>query len=425
MRTFTISDNSRAAAHAMDANDSLGKYRDEFYFPNNHGNQASLYFAGHSLGLQPKKARDYVNAELDTWATYAVDGHFYPEKPWLHSIDYLNAAYANLLGASEEEVILMNGLTVNVHLMLVSFYRPTKQRNKILIEANSFPSDNYAVQSQIRFHGFDPKEALVEIQPEPESLVIDPASILHQIEEHKDSLALVFLGNANYLSGQAFDMAEIVRAAHKYDIVVGFDLAHGAGNLLLELGNTGTDFAVWCTYKYLNSGPGSLSGCYINKQHLSDPAIPRFEGWWGTDKSQRFQMKPEFDAVQRATDWQLCNPPVLMQAAMRASVDLFTEATMPALRAKGDLLTSYLEFLLLQRLKHRCIMVTPPLPHRGSMLCFRLPGYGKELITALRSKGVTIDFREPDIFRIAPAPLYNSFEDVFGVVEIIEGLITS
>jgi kynureninase len=373
-------------ARAQDAADPLAPLRAEFLFPET----GTLYFAGHSLGLQPRRARELVLTELDDWGRYAVEGHFAARSPWVSYHELLTASTARLVGALPQEVVVMNTLTVNLHLMLVSFYQPRPGKHRLLIEAGAFPSDQYAVASQARFHGFP--DAVLESD--------DP---LRELAE-RDDIALALIGNANYLTGHARDQRALVRAAQAKGARIGFDLAHGAGNLALTLHEDGPDFAVWCNYKYLNAGPGGLGGVFVHERHAA-AALPRFEGWWGHDKTRRFEMGPRFSPIAGAEAWQLSNPPILQLAALRASMELFDRAGMPALRRKGDRLTAYLEWLL-----RRCgaEVLTPR--ERASMLTvrFRKPG----LVPALARRGAIVDLRPPDIVRITPAPLYNSFEDV-------------
>ena len=373
-------------AQAEDAADELRSLRAEFLFPES----GPLYFAGHSLGLQPRRAREYVLQEVEDWERLAVDGHFAARNPWVGYHELLTAATARLVGALPHEVVVMNTLSVNLHLMMVSFYRPRPGKHRLLIEKGAFPSDQYAVASQARFHGF--ADAVLESE--------DPLRTLRE----RDDVALVLIGNVNYVSGRAYDMRALVRAAHEKDALIGFDLAHGAGNLVLSLHDDAPDFAVWCNYKYLNAGPGGLGGVFVHERH-ADAQLPRFEGWWGHDKAHRFEMGPRFSAIRGAEAWQLSNPPILQLAALRASMELFDRAGMPALRRKGDLLTGYLEWLL----RLRGVPVLTP-PERGSMLTARFPKAGLDL--ELAKGGAVVDLRPPDIVRITPAPLYNSFEDV-------------
>ncbi|MGZ5619168.1 MAG: kynureninase [Usitatibacter sp.] len=371
-------------ARAQDAADELAPLRAEFLFPES----GPLYFAGHSLGLQPRRAREAVLQELDDWARLGVEGHFAARNPWVSYHELLTASTARLVGALPHEVVVMNTLSVNLHLMMVSFYRPTAKRFRILIERGAFPSDRYAVSSQARFHGH------------PESAVVESDEPLDEIS---DEIALVLIGNPNYLTGRAYDVAALAKAAHAHGALLGVDLAHGAGNLELHLHDDGPDFAVWCNYKYLNAGPGGLGGVFVHERHHREK-LPRFEGWWGHDKARRFEMEPRFAPIPGAEAWQLSNPPILQLAALRASMELFDRATMPALRRKGDDLTAYLEWLL----RRIGIEVLTP-ARRGSMLTVRA---SRELVAALAERGAMVDFRPPDIVRITPAPLYNSFADV-------------
>ncbi len=415
MAEFSQEHDSLQAAQRFDLDDPLRAFRDEFHIP------PQLYFAGHSLGLMPKRTREYVDLELEEWARLGVDGHFMAKHPWLPYHENVTENLAHIVGARPNEVVAMNSLTTNLHLMMASFYRPTQARFKILIENNAFPSDRYAVDSQARFHGFDPVRAVVELKPrspaDVPAMTVETEAILKQIHALGDSLAVVMLGNCNYLSGQAFDMAAIVKAAKKVGAHVGFNLAHGAGNLPLKLHDDGVDFAVWCSYKYLNAGPGAIAGVFVHERYLKDKNIPRLAGWWGHNKNSRFEMGPKFDPIPTVEAWQLSNPPILQLAALRASVETFAKATMPALCRKSERLTGYFEWLLKRHLGEKLDIVTPR--ERGAMLCVRIPGVGRAIEPKLREKGAIIDFREPDIFRITPAPLYNSFEDVYRLVAVL------
>ena len=417
--------NQAEGAKKLDEEDSLKSFRDLFAIPKIEGTENNqLYFAGHSLGLMPKTAKTFINEELDEWARLGVEGHFKARHPWLPYHENLTNQMAKIVGGKASEVVVMNTLTVNLHLMMVSFYRPTKKRFKILIENNTFPSDQYAVDSQAKFHGFDPKEAIIELTPNSSGMTVDTESILDTIEKNKDSLALVMLGNSNYLSGQSFDFEKITQKAHEYDIPVGFNLAHGAGNLLLNLHDWDVDFAVWCSYKYLNSGPGGLAGAFVHEKHHGKENIPRFEGWWGHNKEERFLMGRTFNPINSVEAWQLSNPPIFQMASLMASLEIFDKATMPALRKKGDLLTAYLEYLVLENCGEFCEIITPGLVEgqqtRGSMLCIRMKKDPKKLVKEFVNNGVICDFREPDILRMTPIPLYNNFTDVYKLVEIIK-----
>ena len=413
-------ENTLDFARAMDAKDPLGSFRSEFLFPPSPKGGAATYLCGNSLGLQPKNVRKYIEDELDDWARWGVEGHLEARHPWLPYHEFLTASVARIVGGLPHEVVVMNTLTVNLHLMMVSFYRPTQQRFRILCEATAFPSDQYAVASQARFHGFDPREAILELKPREGESTLRPEDILETIEREGDSIALVMLGNVNYLTGQYFDIPTITKAAHDKGCVVGWDLAHGAGNLLLKLHDWNVDFAVWCSYKYLNGGPGTLAGAFVHERHAHDNTLPRFAGWWGHDKTRRFEMRPEFQAIPGAEGWQLSNPPIFQLAALRASFELFDRATMPALRAKGDLLSSYLLWRL-DELNSPDVTVTTPrdVKQRGNQLSLRVKN-GKALVESLSAAGVICDFREPDIIRVAPAPLYNRFQDVHAFIEVMK-----
>ncbi len=412
-----------AHAQELDRQDPLKSFRQEFIFPDVSSKDGPLYFAGHSLGLMPKKAKDYINEELQAWGQYGVEGHFEGAHPWLPYHENITGSFSRLVGAKESEVVAMNSLTVNLHLMMVSFYRPTKTKYKILIENNTFPSDKYAVDSQSRFHGFDPSTTVVELKPRPNEIHIREEDLIAQIESLGDSLSLVLLGNCNYLSGQCFDFKNVTAAAHKVGALAGFNLAHGAGNLRLELHNWDVDFAVWCSYKYLNSGPGGIAGAFIHEKHLGPQNLPRFEGWWGQNKKNRFKMGPQFEAIPTVEAWQLSNPPIFQLASLRASMELFDQATMKTLREKGDKLTNYFEKLVETELKSEVSIVTPESPNRGSMLCLRFKNSPQKWTQTLRERGVFVDFREPDIIRATPVPLYNSFEDVFKLVQTFKEVI--
>ena len=403
-------------AQALDREDPLHPLRQEFYLP------APLYFAGHSLGPQPRKVQSFIQQELETWAQRGVSGHFAASRHcWLDYNSLILGPLARLVGARESEVVAMNALTTNLHLMLVSFYRPTSRRYKILIENNTFPSDKYAVDSQARCHGLDPKQAVVELSPGPDNLTVPAQQVLDAIAEHGDSLACVMLGNCNYLSGQCFDMEAIAKRAHEVGATVGFNLAHGMGNLRLQLHQWQVDFAVWCSYKYLNGGPGAIAGAFIHERHHGNPEIPRFEGWWGNRQEGRFAMESKFDPSPNAQAWQVSNPPILQLAALRSSLELFERATLDALLAKSQHLTGHLEQLLKHYCGDLCTVVTPAPPARGAMLSLRFHHSPQEVEARLRERGAVVDFRSPDIIRIAPAPLYNSYSDVFQLVQLIGG----
>jgi kynureninase len=374
-------------ARAQDAADELAWMRGEYLFPDT----GTLYFAGHSLGLQPRRTREYVDVELTDWKKFAVEGHFHARNPWVSYHELLTPATARLVGALPHEVVVMNSLSVNLHLLMVSFYRPTPKRKYLLVEKGAFPSDQYAVASQARFHGH------------PDA-VLETAEPLQTIEERGEEIALALIGTPNYLTGRVYPVRELVAAARAKGCVIGLDLAHGAGNLELSLHDDGPDFAAWCSYKYLNGGPGGAAGVFVHERH-AQAKLPRFEGWWGHDKAKRFEMAREFTPNHGAEAWQLSNAPVLAMAALRASMELFDKAGMKALVKKRDRLTGYLEFVL----RKRGLEITTP-KERGAMLTLR---GSKEMVTRLHERGVIVDFRHPDVVRITPAPSYNSFEDVY------------
>jgi kynureninase len=403
-------------AIAMDERDPLKGFRERFLFPKLAGGNC-VYLCGHSLGLQPKTAAAYIEEELKDWADLGVEGHFHAKNPWMPYHRLLTEQTAELVGAKPLEVVVMNSLTVNLHLMMVSFYRPTRERHKIVVERGAFPSDQYAVKSQIHFHGFDPATSLIELTPRPGESCLRHEDIASLIESAGDHIALIMLGGVNYATGQAFDMERITRLGHARGCVVGFDLAHAAGNLLLKLHDWGPDFAVWCSYKYLNGGPGCVAGCFVHARHARAWDLPRFAGWWGHDEPSRFEMGPEFRAMSGADGWQLSNPSIVSLAVLRASMEVFREAGMERLRAKSVSLTSYLEFLLNHKASQNFSIITPHEKEgRGAQLSIRVSQNGRALCQRLAQAGIVGDWREPDTFRVAPVPLYNSYQDVFRFV---------
>jgi kynureninase len=354
-----------------------------------------------------------------------VEGHFEGKNPWFTYHRLLTQQTAELVGAEPLEVVIMNSLTVNLHLMMVSFYRPTADRPKILVEGGAFPSDQYAVKAQIRFHGFDPSSSLIELRPRPDEACLREEDIHAAIEREGNSIALILLGGVNYVTGQALDMGAVTEAGHKKGCIVGFDLAHAVGNIPLRLHDWGSDFAVWCNYKYLNGGPGCAGGCFIHQRHARAWDVPRFAGWWGHDEKTRFRMGPEFDPMEGAEGWQLSNPPILALAALRASLDIFSEVGMERLRAKSVALTGYAEFLLREQRSSKFSILTPAEPgRRGAQLSLRVPQHGRSICDKLAGQGITGDWREPNIFRVAPVPLYNSYDDVFRFVEHFSSQLT-
>jgi kynureninase len=412
-------ENNLDFARGLDAKDPLAQYRDDFLFPRDKNGKACLYLCGNSLGLQPKKAREYVLAELEDWADLGVEGHWMARHPWLPYHEFLTEPMARIVGAKPEEVVVMNTLTVNLHLMMITFYRPTSKRHKIIIEGGAFPSDQYAVDSQVQLHNFAPPESVVEIKPRDGEKTLRTEDILETIAREGNSLALVLLGDVNYLTGQAFDLAKIAEAAHAAGANFGVNLAHGAGNLPLSLHDWNVDFGVWCGYKYLNGMAGTLAGCFIHEKHVTNRKLHRLTGWWGHNKEKRFEMGRQFDPIPTAEGWQLSNPPILPLAVLRASLELFDSASMPALREKSVLLTGYLEFLL-DQLPNYVSITTPRNPgERGCQLSLTVKGNPKNLVKTLADRNVICDFREPNIIRVAPTPLYNRFVDVFEFAQIL------
>jgi kynureninase len=400
-------------AAELDAQDPLRHFRERFSIPKN-----CLYLCGHSLGLQPKSVAAYVEQELRDWANLGVEGHFHARNPWVPYHRLLAGQTANLVGAELSEVVVMNSLTVNLHLMMASFYRPTRQRHKILVESGAFPSDQYAVKSQIRFHGFDPTASLLELNPRAGEGCLRDEDIIETIEREGAEIALVMLGGVHYATGQCFNLEEITRASRGQGCAVGFDLAHAVGNVPLRLHDCGPDFAVWCTYKYLNGGPGCVAGCFVHERHARAGDLPRLAGWWGHDEAIRFQMGGDFQPTAGAEGWQLSNPPILALAPLRASMEIFEEAGIERLRAKSVALTGYMEFLLDQLASSEFSVTTPRQPQRrGAQLSIRLRRDGRALCQKLVAEGVIGDWREPDIFRVAAVPLYNSFHDVYQFVQ--------
>ena len=430
--------NTLEYASNKDATDPLISWRDKFYFTMMN-NKKVIYFTGNSLGLQPKTTQNYIINELEDWATFGVEGHLHARKPWISYHEQFAAPVSKIVGANPNEIVIMNQLTVNLNLLLVSFYRPTKNRYKILCEAKAFPSDQYAIASQVKFHGFNPEDAIIEVAPRDGEHCIHNEDIIEAIEKNKNSIALIMIGGVNYYTGQVFNMKAITEAGQKAGAVVGFDLAHAAGNVKLQLHDWNVDFACWCTYKYLNSGPGSVGGVFIHEKNLNNPDIPRFAGWWGHDKATRFKMEKEFMPLETAEAWQMSNAPVLSMAAHRASIDIFEEVGMDALVLKAEKLTGYLEFIIddinkvilrdkssretdtfKKETKDGLLEIITPRDknQRACQISILAHGRGKELFDKLTSEGVIADWREPNVIRCAPVPLYNSFEDVyrFGVI---------
>ena len=413
----------KALAERLDREDPLGAFRERFHIPKRENGEDEIYFCGNSLGLQPKSARRYVEEVLEAWARMGARGHFEGDRPWLPYHEFATEKLARLIGALPSEVAAMNSLTANLHLLMVSFYRPTPERHKILIEAHAFPSDRYAVESQIRFHGFDPDGSLIQAETRQGESIIRMDDLLQLVDREGESIALILWPGVQFYTGQAFALEKIVEAGHRKGCAVGFDLAHAAGNLILNLHDSKADFAVWCSYKYLNAGPGSVAGCFVHERHARRFDLPRFAGWWGHDKSTRFAMPPRFNPLPGAEGWQLSNPPILSLAPLLASLDLFDAAGMEALRAKSEKLTGYLERLLIERCDDKVAILTPAQPaERGCQLSIRLQD-GKPIHEGLMAAGIACDWRGPDVIRLAPVPLYNRFGDVFDVVERLERML--
>jgi len=413
-----MNDQTVQRAESLDQKDPLSSFGLEFEIPKDAKGNKLIYLCGNSLGLQPKQTKEYISQELEHWAKWGVDGHTKGKNAWLPYHELLTHQMAQVVGAKDHEVVVMNTLTVNLHLMMVSFYQPTKSRHKIIIEADAFPSDRYAVESQIKFHGYDPEHSLLLWEPNPETGLCEQSELEALLNQHKDSVALIMLGNSNYYSGQVYPIKEITQLGHSYGAKVGFNLAHGAGNIICDLHDNGVDFAVWCTYKYLNSGPGSLGGVFVHERHRESYDLPRFTGWWGHNKETRFKMRDGFDPIAGAEGWQLSNPPILSMAAIRASLDIFDRAGIHKIREKSIQLTAYLAELLSTLNIDKIRIMTPLDPeHRGAQLSLQLKDSDRSLHDALTHLGVVSDWREPDVIRVAPAPLYNSYRDIYDFVQ--------
>ena len=408
----------------MDTNDAFYGFRDRFHFPESINRVEPIYFTGNSLGLMPKKARLYVDQELEDWARLGVAAHMAARHPWLPYHEFLTEQMARIIGAKPIETVVMNSLTVNLHLMMVSFYRPTSERYKVVIEKGAFPSDQYAVESQIKCHGREPRETLIEFSPREGEFTLRTEDIVETIEREGKHVATVLLGGVNYYTGQAFDMKTVADAAHRVGATVGFDLAHAVGNLELQMHDWDADFAVWCSYKYLNGGPGAVGGAFVHERHAESFDLCRLAGWWGHDKESRFQMGPEFKPIPGAEGWQVSNPPILQMAALRASLEIFDEVGMSALREKSERLTGYLESLVNGIGDDRLSILTPSDPaQRGCQLSIKIRDNDKSVHDRLVARGVSADWREPGVIRVAPAPLYNSFADAFRFTEILKSCL--
>ncbi|MBK8112800.1 MAG: kynureninase [Saprospiraceae bacterium] len=418
---MTLYSNDRNYAITQDENDDLKQFRHQFLFPKQQNGDPYLYFCGNSLGLQPTNTKDAILQELNDWGQFGVEGHFHAKNPWMPYHEQLTASMARVVGAKDSEVVVMNTLTVNLHLMMVSFYQPSPTRYKILIEHDAFPSDRYAVASQIRYHGFHVEDSLIALKARPGEYCLRMEDIEEIIQEQGEAIALVMLGNTNYYTGQYFDMAHITQLAHAKGCKVGFDCAHGAGNVPLNLHEAGPDFAVWCTYKYLNSGPGSVGAAFVHERHADKPSLPRFEGWWGHNKQTRFIMRDDFEPIYGVEAWQLSNPPILSLAAIKASLEIFEAAGIENLRNKSKKLTAYFETLIKEIPGDDISIITPSDPdQRGAQLSIRVKNADKSLYHDLSERGVIADWREPDVIRVAPVPLYNSYTDVYDFVQILK-----
>ena len=417
--------NSIEFATKLDEQDPLKDFRSKFYIP--IVNEAeSIYFIGNSLGLQPKITQDYILTELENWANFGVEGYFHGRQPWLNFHEKFPSLLGPIVGALPDEIVVMNNLTVNLHLMMATFYQPTSTRYKIICEAKAFPSDQYVFESQVRLKGYNPADAIIEVAPAKSSNIIETNDILAAIEQHKDSVALVLFSGINYYNGQVFDIKAITAAAHKAGAFCGFDLAHAVGNIELYLHDWEVDFACWCTYKYLNSGPGGVAGAYIHQRYATDTTLPRLAGWWGYDKQTRFDMEKGFKAIPTAEGWQLSCTTVIKMAAHKAALDIFEEAGMQNIINKGQLLSSYLYFILEQinaKSATALIDIITPANAKGCQISMLINKNGKEIFEALKAHGILSDWREPNVIRVAPVPLYNSFTDVYNFGEILGKLV--
>lgn len=411
-----------AYAQSQDQADPLLPFREQFHFPQHNGENVR-YFCGNSLGLEPKGVKPLMEKELEDWAKYGVEGHFNAAHPWFSYHHFFSERLSKIVGAKKDEVVAMNTLTVNLHILMHSFYRPQGARYKILMEAGAFPSDQYAIETQVRMHGFDPFDAIIEIAPREDAYIIEEEDILEAIAKAGDSLALVMIGGVNYYTGQFFDLKKITAAAHQVGAYAGYDLAHAIGNIPLHLHEWEVDFACWCSYKYLNSGPGGVGGIYVHEKYGNDPQFFRLGGWWGNDENTRFKMKKGFIPQRGAASWQMSNAPVFNMVAHNASLAVFDKAGMEALREKSIMLTTYLGFLLVKITNLAFEIITPRDPHRrGAQLSLLFPERGREVFDNLTAAGIITDWREPDVIRVAPVPLYNTFEDVYCLYEALAGM---
>ena len=416
--------NSLDYAKQLDQEDPISYLRNQFHIPRDKHGKEWLYFTGNSLGLQPKITSKYIEQELDDWANFGVEGHFEAKNPWLSYHELLTDTMAKVVGAKPIEVVVMNTLTTNLHLLMVSFYQPSKTKYKIIIESDAFPSDRYAVQSQLSFHGFDPEEALIEWKPKEGKELLELEDLKSILDSQGDEVALLLIGGVNYYTGQYLDIKKIAELGHAKKCMVGIDLAHGAGNIQPNLHDSSIDFAAWCTYKYLNSGPGSLSGLFVHEKHAQRKDLPRFAGWWNHNKETRFNMRQPFDVMEGAEGWQLSNPPILSMAAIKASLDIFEKVGMDALVKKSKKLTGFFEYLVNEIASDTIKIITPTNPNeRGCQLSLQVKNTDKNLHKKLTENNIITDWREPDVIRCAPVPMYTSFEDVYHMVTILESLL--
>ena len=416
--------NSLDFAKQLDQEDPISYLRNEFHIPRDKEGKEWLYFTGNSLGLQPKITSKYIEQELDDWANFGVEGHFEAKNPWLSYHELLTDTMAKVVGAKPVEVVVMNTLTTNLHLLMVSFYQPSKTKYKIIIESDAFPSDRYAVQSQLSFHGFDPEEALIEWKPKEGKELLELEDLKSILDSQGDEVALLLIGGVNYYTGQYLDIKKIAELGHAKKCMVGIDLAHGAGNIQPNLHDSSIDFAAWCTYKYLNSGPGSLSGLFVHEKHAQRKDLPRFAGWWNHNKETRFNMRQPFDVMSGAEGWQLSNPPILSMAAIKASLDIFDKVGMSALLNKSKKLTGFFEYLIHEIASDTIKIITPTHPNeRGCQLSLQVKNADKNLHKKLTENNIITDWREPDVIRCAPVPMYTSFEDVYCMVKTLESLL--
>jgi kynureninase len=411
---------SLSFAETMDANDPLARFKSQFHFPKHDGNDV-IYFCGNSLGLQPKNVAAAIETELTTWRELAIGGYFGGTNPWLHYQEYTRATLADMMGAKEHEITVMNALTVNLHLLMLSFYKPTATRFKIIMEAGAFPSDQYAVETLVKHFNLDPETAIIEIKPEAGKKTIENSAIVTAIEAAGESLAMVLFGGINYYTGQLFDIQSITAAAHKVGAIAAFDLAHVAGNVPMQLNAWNVDFAVWCSYKYLNAGPGAVGGVFVHEKHATNIETPRLGGWWGNDEATRFKMEKGFIAKPTASGWNMSTAQVFNTVNLKASLTIFEDAGMQNLRNKSIALTGYLAFLLDQLTSLSFTLITPSDPNqRGAQLCLFFEEKGKEIYQKMKDQGIIVDYREPGVIRVAPAPLYCSFKDVYRFYEILK-----